>query len=701
MDTTIIQHIVTSLIQINWQALWLSGAVVAVVALLQFCRVLPRGAYSRWRMGLLLTATLTPYFLCLWTWVSGFFHSSVYEAPFPWLGDRPAAQPFSTISLSNAVQTFVLGCYGLWLVVYPVFIFFKTTPTRRELKEYAGNDPYWSEDESSWQNEVWAELLQRFSIWRQVHIIEIGRKPPMTSGFFRPVIVVPDGFHEDSIGLEKPERFRAVLAHELAHVRYHSLWTLIHRFAVWMFPLPLFPVWLFNWLRKRFMRLQMDTAQASNFIGVETAGAFEMADEPSMASKLVQNLNRLVQWIPDPATLMDVEFELHADFVAVRRGGVDPVVLKEALFDALLFEQQDSELTRLRDKARTDGTVQQVLDAIAKSEGLFGVHHARFMEFPPDKGISLWAKIGKSAASLALVYPVAVAIIPALVFLAETTGSELTQPPAPGFAATVTPQPALPPIAAVPNTSNPVTVATTPPRAVRPEQSPSTELRSTNSPVRTVAYAPTSQNRGAPEIPASSRTTTPASQPQSVTTATQDAFQRVAVLNEQQRMLQENLSRQQRADASLQRQQADFNRNQQILDSVNRNQNQMQTAERVRQADANFARANQQMRQATRFVDQAQAVQTSQVRQQATTQSAIRVDAQAQQAMRQASAFNNVRSAVPYVPPAATMPPRIYTPQGNTYTPPRTYTPPTTFNPPRVYSPPPTPYVPPPTPRLR
>src|SRR5437879_5260456 len=80
----VVHQIITSCIQINWQALWLSLALVALVAILQFRGVLPKTAYSRWRMCLLLTATLTPFMLCIWTWISIYVHSSYYEAPFLW-----------------------------------------------------------------------------------------------------------------------------------------------------------------------------------------------------------------------------------------------------------------------------------------------------------------------------------------------------------------------------------------------------------------------------------------------------------------------------------------------------------------------------------------------------------------------------------------------------------------------------------------
>lgn len=696
MNTPNLLHIFTSLVQINWQALWLSGFIIAVVALLQLCRVLPDGTYSRWRLGLLLTATLTPVFLCLWTWISGFFQTSLYEVPYLWQKLFPDVQPLNTFSISNAIKQFVIWSYCAWLVFYPAVIWIKTSPVRRLLKRHYDNNPYWADGvEQSWQNEAWDALLRLFSMWRRVRIIEIEEQSPMTVGFFRPVIVVPDGINETVIGLEEPERFRAVLAHELAHVRYHSLWTLIHRFVVWIFPLPQIPVWLFNRLRKRFIRLQMDTVQASNFIGVHTAAQFEIVNQPWAAWRPFHALALLIQHIPDPATLMDVEFELHADFVAVHRGGADHAVLRETLLRAALWEVQANELAYAIGGIKTHDDRDQILDKIRQSDGQFVALEDRLNDLPADKGISLWAKVWKTAASLTVVHPIAIAIIPALVFLAET-GSELTRPPAPGFAATGVVQSASAPVASTPAASKLAKVATASSRTVPPQQPPATVSRVVSNSTRTVASVPSSQNSGAREIPSPPRTSTPATQPQSVNTSAQDAYQRVAVLNEQQRTLQDNLSRQQQTTASLQRQQDNFNRNQQMLDSMNRNQKQAQTQARVSQVQDSFARANQQMQQTSMRVDQAQRVQNSQQQQLNTLQNAIRVNGQTEQVLRQQNTFNNSRIAMtPYIPPVSVTQPRIYTPPMNTYTPPRTYSPPPTF------MPPPVPYIPTPPPRIR
>ncbi len=719
----VVHHVLTSVVQVNWQALWLSFAVVALVALLQLCRVLPKTVYSRWRLCLLLTATLTPVLLCLWTWLSGYLKPAHYEAPYLWQAVYPHLRSLNPapqgLSLSDIVEWSVIGAYGAWLFFYPAFVFLKSAPMRRLLKQHVENDPFWlNTAEWHWQRETWDDLLERFWFWRSIRIIEIPESAPMTAGFFRPVVVMPDGIAERTIGLQQPAPFRAVLAHELAHVRYHSLWLLIHRLAVWVFPLPQLPVWVFNCLRKRFQRLQMDTAQASSFIGSQAAAQMEVTRSLPMFARLSRTLERVVHSIPDPAALVDVEFELHADFVAVRRGGADPFVLKKTLLESLLFAAQAEEWARAVRRIEAHGDFERVLDKIRKSNGLFGAQHGRFTEFPQDSGVSLWAKLWKTAASLAVVHPLAIAVIPALVFLARA-GSDLTSAPAPGFASSAA-RPSVVASASPRNNSDSVVAPPSrSPMATRVESS-RRERRVASNPVPRDVSVPARATTGAPSIPDLPRTAVTPTPTQPASTSAQDAFQRVAAVNEQQRMLQANLSLQQRADASLQRQQADFNRNQQLLSSMNRNQSQVQTAERTRQTDANFTKANQQMQQTSARLDQIQSIQNSQLRQQSMMQNVDRASRINEQVTRQQTFLNNSRTpTTPYVPPTVVQPksyslpasytytspttvaqPRIYTPPMNTYTPPRVYNPPATFTPPRSYSPPPTPYIPPP-PRIR
>jgi len=171
----------------------------------------------------------------------------------------------------------------------------------------------------------------------------------------------------------------------------------------------------------------------------------------------------------------------------------------------------------------------------------------------------------------------------------------------------------------------------------------------------------------------------------------------------------ENMKRQ--ANASLQRQQNDLNRSQQLLNSMNRNQSQMQTAERTRQTDATFAKANQQMQQTSARLDQVQSIQNSQLRQQSLMQSVDRASRINEQVTRQQNFLNNSRApTTPHIPPTAVTQPRTYSPPASyTYIPPPTFTQPRVFNsppvntytPPRTYAPPPTPYIPPPPPRIR
>jgi hypothetical protein len=689
MITSRIQHILTSLIQVNWQALWLSALIVAIVIVFQVFGALPKAKYSRWRLGLLLTATLTPFLLCLWTWASAFVQTDHYPAPYLSQMMFPGAP--RTMRMSINAERFVILSYCAWLLTYPLIVWSKAASVGRLLKRYADNPAYWATDEQNRQNEVWEDLLRRFSFWRRVRVIEIEEHAPMTVGFFRPVIVVPDGINETVIGLNEPERFRAVMAHELAHICCDSLWTLIHRFAVWIFPLPQVPVWFFNCLRKRFVRLQMETDQARHFIGAHALVHFDAVRHSWMAWRPLHRLLQLLRGLPDPATaLVGVEFERHADFVAVRTGGADHDVLRETLLRAALWEAQAGELARALGAIVTPADRDRVLDRIQQSGGEFEALEDRLNDLPPDEGISLWAKICKASPFLAAGFPFAIAAIPMLVFLAET-GSELTRPLAPGFAPQTVTQAATAPVPppAANNSSVPaertrihITTAERP-RQTTPSPSISVgEIVRVPAPDRAVSVTPS---------------VAPPAQPTSINTSAQEAAQRVATFNEQQRLVQANLSLQQQANAAMQRQQNDFNRAQSALDSLNRSQSQLQTTKRSRPIQANFDKANQQIWQTTRFVDQAQAVQSSQMRQQTTIQNASRVDAQTQQAMRHANALNNTRAATPYIPPAPTALQRIYTPPPTySYTPPRAYTPPPTYTPPHISAPSPTPYIPPP-----
>lgn len=170
----------------------------------------------------------------------------------------------------------------------------------------------------------------------------------------------------------------------------------------------------------------------------------------------------------------------------------------------------------------------------------------------------------------------------------------------------------------------------------------------------------------------------------------------------------DNMKRQ--ANASLQRQQNDLNRSQQLLNSMNRNQSQMQTAERVRQTDANFTKANQQMQQTSARLDQVQSIQNSQLRQQSMIQNVDRTSRINQQVTRQQNVLNNSRAATtPHIPPVAVTQPRAYSPPASyTHMPPTTVVQPRIYSPPmnayaapRTYAPPSTPYIPPPPPRIR
>ena len=124
-----VQPTITSLVQISWQALWLSLAVILLVGLLQIFRVLPRDAYSRWRLSLLLTATIIPFLLCLWTGISGYFENGHYNTPYLWQNMHPNVRALNPapdgLTVSIAVERCVLGAYCAWLVLYPVFLFFK------------------------------------------------------------------------------------------------------------------------------------------------------------------------------------------------------------------------------------------------------------------------------------------------------------------------------------------------------------------------------------------------------------------------------------------------------------------------------------------------------------------------------------------------------------------------------------------------
>lgn len=738
-----VQPTITSLVQISWQALWLSLAVILLVGLLQICRVLPRDAYSRWRLSLLLTATIIPFLLSLWTWLSGHFENGHYNTPYLWQNMHPNVRALNPapegLTVSIAVERCVLGAYCAWLVLYPVFLFFKTSPMRRFLKRHDDHEPFWIKTaESLWQRDLWNDLVDRFYYWRPVRVIEVEEAAPMTVGFFNPVVVVPDGITGDSIGMNEPERFRAVLAHELAHVRYHSVWALIHRFAVWFFPLPQLPVWLFNWMRKRVLRLQMDTAQASGFIGDHAAAQLETVHGLSLWSRLWRAVERMVQPIPDPAGLVDVEFELHADFAAVRRGAADPVVLKETLLNALLYGSQHEQLTRDIERIKSQNDLNRVLDRIKNSDGFFGVQHGRFMEFPQDKGISLWTKVWKTAASLLIVHPVAIAVIPALIFLAKT-GSELITPPAPGFVHTVA-KPTETVVVSAPKVANPPIPPPAPPPKVVVKDTPRKQRRPVRETVPVVAKIPAPR----PTQPGPTISPPPAFRPQSpvtpVSRSVQDSSRQIAAANERQRIQHENLVRQSQATESMRRQAEQSARTSQAMESGRRTQNQFQAVERARQmnlnvqrttaqnqqsiqrADAGTRLSNQQIRRGQHINTLAQQSVRNDQRQMAFNQQAIQSTRFNNQTLTQQRTMNtagaasyaagqNVRlnqQALNSTRQASYTQPRHYTPAASTYTPPphrytspiiNSYTPTRTYETPRTYAPaytpPPQPYNPP------
>ncbi|MBK7999662.1 MAG: hypothetical protein IPK15_13335 [Verrucomicrobia bacterium] len=436
---------------------------------------------------------------------------------------------------------------------------------------------------------------------------------------------------------------------------------------------------------------------------------------------------------------------MHADYAAVRRGGADPVVLKETLLSALLYGSQHEQLLRDIERIKSQNDLNRVLDRIKNSDGFFGVQHGRFMEFPQDKGISLWTKISKTAARLLIVHPVAIAVIPALIFLAKT-GSELTTPPAPGFAHTVT-KPAEVLVASVPKIAKPpVPPPTTPPKVVV-KDTPQKERRHVRETVPVVAKIPAPRpTQPGPTISPPVFHPPPPATP--VSRSVEDSSRQIAAANERQRIQQENLFRQSQATESMRRQAEQSTRTSQAMESGRRGQNQFQAVERARQmnldvqrtaaqnqqgiqrADAGAKFANEQIRRGQHVNTLAEQSVRNDQRQMAFNQQAIQSTRINNQTLTQQRTMNTVRAtsyaagqnvrlnqqALNSTPQTLYTQPRPYTPAPSTYTPsshrytppivnhymplrpyeaPRTYAPAYNppiqpYNPPRIYNPPPT-----------
>lgn len=746
-----------ALIQINWHAFWLSLLVVLVIEVLHAAKVFPKDKYSRWRLSLLLTASLTPALLCAWSALAGYLHSPFAEAPF--LGQLVlehipgfALKPREW-KLAESVEEFVISCFALWLLLYPLLSYLQSRPLRRLIKQHEENPPFWlDENKSHWQREIWEDLLRRFRFRRPVRIIEIENEGPMTVGWWRPIIVIPDGFSSKGAVLHDPAAIRAALGHELAHIRYHSVWTMLHRLVVWLFPLPQVPVWLFNNLRKRLQQLQMDTTQATGFIGAQAAAEIQSRWSLSRSSLLRLEVERIVASIPDPAVLMDAEFEYHADFAAVRRGGADPEILKRTLLDLLLIEAQAQEFKKeIHQIVSSGGDFERILGRIEKKAGLFGAQHGLFAELPPETGLSLWAKIWKALLTLIAIHPVSVAMIPMLVFLADQHSS-LTGPPL-GFSGRLAQSAPAPTRSVATNqrrdfhikTKSQVALSRRNPLPVQEPNPKPPEIASGGS-----VRGPSSTS--AQSSPARTPTT-----PSQHNPAFEYAAQRMAAIGEQARIAQESSLRQANATAAQQRQAQQMNQSLQLQESQRRTAQMNAGNERMQRDLANTTRTLQQAQQIQRNIDlaqsvqnlqlqnlgaaqmaqkqsqisldtaasnnrllQQQAIQQNQMRQSAMHQNSVRTDPQirhdytltahsqqhtrvAQETMR----LNKLPHQIPhqpYLPPNISQPhipapmpniapppvaqPRIATPQAQPFTPPP-------ITQPRIPNPPPAPFIPP------
>jgi hypothetical protein len=155
---------------------------------------------------------------------------------------------------SSGIQ-WIPVAYIAWLCCYFIVIILEVAVLRAWLYVNQASEYTWSAAE----REVFDDVCRSFALSRVPTVYQVeANMPPFTFRWWRPVIVLPSGFYR---GSSDRSELRAVLAHEVAHIKYghlgiNSLLSLV----VWLFPLSRLSLWRANRSLRQEMELVADIA---------------------------------------------------------------------------------------------------------------------------------------------------------------------------------------------------------------------------------------------------------------------------------------------------------------------------------------------------------------------------------------------------------------------------------------------------------